>query len=221
MNGKPKVVLAGVMAFSLLVVITASNATAGLIFKVEEVTANPGDTVSVGVFASSDNAQTGDVLTGFSLPVEVGAVTTGVTATPGNGMPAGLSYNANPIQNEIANFDPTALNTALDLVVSPTGGGTGIDGIANGSGPDLSLTTIPVKLFDFVIDVPLAAPGSIISVELVNTTPIDQLSAADDAGPAIIAEVLAGSIEIVPEPATAITCLSGLLFGLASFRKLK
>jgi len=178
----------------MLSFVLASTASATIIFDVAEVTANPGDTALVTVFASTDAS---DILTGFNLPTDVGATASGVAATPGNGMPAGLAYNATEMQNIDANFaDLVSFNTGLDASLNPTGGGTWIDGIANGSGQNVQLSSTPVALFSYAIDVPVSAPPSVISVDIVSTGPVDQFGASTDAGPALVSS-LGGSIQII------------------------
>ena len=156
------------------------------------------DTAFVSVSATSTS---GDSLTGFNLPIDVGA--------NGTGLPAVLSFNADPIQNEINNL-------GIDLNVAPFQTGIDmVDGIVNLSGAtDIPLTLAPVKLFDLVLDVASSAPtGSFPVIFNSGGTFFNASGTAAGGGPAtIIPPVAPGSVNIVanvPEPSSLALVLIG------------
>jgi hypothetical protein len=118
----------------------------------------PGQTAVIGVYAYTDS---GDVLNGFNFPLDIN--------NDGNMFPAGFSYNATPIANEV--ITPTTLNLAFNGLVNLP---AGIDGMVNAAaGPNIALGTIssPTKLFDLRIDVSGSVPlNTAIPVSLLTNT---------------------------------------------------
>ncbi len=182
-----------------------ASADAAVVLTMSNVAVPAGSPALVGVFAAST---TGDVISGFNLPTDInddGFVSNG-TGTTASKLPAGFALDATPTPNAVY------VNTGFDQPY-PQIALINVDGIATGSGNNITLTATPTLLYDLAIDVGRTVTGgTVVPLEIeVPAAPFSPLF--DVAGPntptvtapAAGAPVF-GSITVtaaVPEPSAA------------------
>jgi hypothetical protein len=169
-------------AVALLLALIASSrwATAAVTLELGAISGAPGETVLLPVFASSNS---GDVISGFNLPLDVGL--------DGNAL-VNLALADAPIQNAL--YASTSLNSNFNAVV-------GTDGVANGDGGNVTLSSSPLKLFDLALEISPSVSSAISIPASIKhpTTPVNLFTLAGPGTPTI-ASINAGVINVIVEP---------------------
>lgn len=168
----------GLRPFAIVIGLSCAAAHAAVTLSWESVAAQPGQTAVVGVFATSNS---GESLAGFNLPFDLGA--------NGMGLPTGFALNANPLRDKV--WPTVNVNVTRNALV-------GIDGIVNGDGANIPLSTAPLRLFSLAIDVsPTVMPGTMLPLTIRTTTaPINFFTLAGPSG-ALTASALPGELNVV------------------------
>ena len=191
--------MAAVVAGSALV--STPSADAAVVLTMSNVRVPAGSPALVGVFAAST---TGDVISGFNLPTDInddGFVSSGTGTTTGK-LPTGFTLDATPTQNDVY------VNTGFDMPY-PQIALINVDGIATGSGNNITLSATPTLLYDLVVDVSkTVTAGTVVPLEIeVPAAPFAPLF--DVAGPStpVVTAPAAGApvfgsitVTAVPEP---------------------
>jgi hypothetical protein len=148
-------VLFQLRSVAIALAISCAPTRAAVTLSWESATVQPGQTAVVSVFGASN---AGESLAGFNLPFDLGA--------NGMGLPAGFTLNADPLRDKL--WPTTSVNFSRNLLA-------GIDGIVNGDGPNIQLSTTPLRLLSLAIDVsPTVESGTMLPLAIrTNTTPIN------------------------------------------------
>ena len=198
-------------AIGLLVVIIANaNCNAGIVISIDRVTAIAGQSILLGVYASSDS---GDEISGFNLPFDYNSDGFVDIQNDGFGdLPTGFTFSLVPVSNA------TYFNTGLDRPM-PQIQLIGVDTIATGTGDNILLggSLNPTKLFDLAIEIAPTVPvGTVVPFQIkVPDQPFTSLfNVAGPNFPTVTfptpGSPAIGSITIVavPEPSSVILLLS-------------
>ncbi len=188
-----------------------SRTRADIVLTADNVTVFAGQTARVGVYASSTS---GDIMTGFNLPIDFNR--------DGNvNLPLGFSYGSPVIANAI--FSNTGFDRPASIFFA------NVDAIPTGSGANVTLGLIPLRLFDLRVNVASdVATGTVLPIVLeIPPTPLQSLfnlagyaNGNLAAGKPVVFSptpgvVAFGSITItaVPEPSVLVS-IAALLSGL-------
>ncbi len=178
----------------------SSTAQAEIIMSIDHKLALPGETVLIGVYASSN---IGDIISGFNLPMDFNVDGFVDVANDGiSDLPSGFALNAFPLRNQIyANTGLDRPQPQLTLIA--------VDAIPTGSGNNVVLGPNPTKLFDIAVNVSgLAKAGDTMPIVIkLPDAPLSSLfNVAGPNNPSVAlfspGIIAAGSITVVPEPAT-------------------
>lgn len=200
--GHSKLSVAPLAAFALLAGMVA-QASAVVVISIGNISAAPGTTALVPVFATSNTA---DQVSGFNFPIDLN--NDGYNLL----LPPGFSLNAMPFQDSL--FGTVAFNRTTPILPI-----IGTDGIANASSSvNTTLSTTPTLFFNLAVDVaPNAVIGSVFPLQI--EAPGDPFSAQFNvAGPnspvvaaPTIGQPVSGSVTVIPEPASLAAVGASLL----------
>lgn len=212
-------------AFLVLAVLFSINvAMAGIVISIDRETALAGETILLGVYASSE---TGDVISGYNLPFDYNSDGFVDVQNDGIGdLPLGFTLAPSPLTSiSYANAGLDQPFPQLQLV--------GTDAIVTGTGSDIVLgnSLNPTKLFDLVVVTdPSVAAGTVVTFQIkVPEAPFASLfNVAGPSSPSVLSPSqgvpVVGSITIVavPEPSSIGLLLSVLIlpFGRRGWRHL-
>lgn len=170
--------------------IMPSYSFANIVISIEHELVAPGGVALVGVFASSNM---GDNISGFNLPLDIGA-------DGKRPLPTGFTFRVPPLSNLL--FSNTGFNMPEPQITIAN-----VDAIPSGfvqANQAVTLSAVPTKLFDIVIDVGPGVPvGTVVPIHILRdslglfnvTSPNGGIVSVPGVGtPAI------GSITVVPEP---------------------
>ena len=206
---------------AVLTALTCSgNCKAGIVISIDHAMAHAGDTILLGVYASSE---TGDSISGFNLPFDYNS--DGFVDSQGDGigdLPTGFALAPTPLSFRIYS------DTALDRP-SPQIQLIGADAIATGTGGDVKLgnSLLPTKLFDVVVVVaPNVAVGTVVPflIKVPNDPFASLFNIAGKDSPTVLLPTqgnpATGSITIVavPEPTSIFLLLSLAIFLIPAMR---
>ena len=196
-------------AIGLLVVLGA-NCNAGIVISIDRVSAIAGQSILLGVYASSDS---GDVISGFNLPFDYNSDGFVDIQNDGFGdLPTGFTLSLVPVSNT------AYFNTGLDRPM-PQIQLIGVDTIVTGTGDNVRLgnSLNPTKLFDLALEIAPTVPvGTVVPFQIkVPNQPFTSLfNVAGPNFPTVTfptpGSPATGSITIVavPEPSSVILLLS-------------
>ena len=200
-------------ALAVVFIISLQSASrGGVIISMDNATAFAGQTVLLGVYASSNS---GDVISGFNLPLDYnsdGFVDQQLDRI--GDLPAGFSLDLIPIRNSI--FANTGLDRPFPQTLL-----FAVDSIPSGSGVNTTLSDIPTKLFDLVIDTdPSLAVGTVLPFQIkIPANPFESgFNVAGPNTPTVVLPAIGspalGSITIVavPEPSGIALVLAAATF---------
>lgn len=188
-------------AFVAILFATLPSASrGGVIISMDNATALAGQTVLLGVYASSDS---GDVISGFNLPLDYNSDGFVDQQQDRHGdLPAGFSLDAIPIRNAL--FANTGLDQPFPQTLL-----FNVDSIPTGSGANITLSNVPTKLFDLVIGTDSTlATGTVLPFQIkIPASPFESVfNVAGPNNPIVVLPITGspalGSITIVavPEP---------------------
>ena len=193
-----------------LLLVLGDNCNAGIVISIDRVTAVAGQSILLGVYASSDS---GDEISGFNLPFDYNSDGFVDIQNDGFGdLPTGFTFSVMPVSNA------TYLNTGLDRP-KPQIQLVDVDTIVTGTGDNIRLgdSLNPTRLFNLVIESSSTVPvGTVVPFQIkVPDQPFTSLF--NVAGPNVPRVTFptpgspaTGSITIVavPEPSSVILFLS-------------
>jgi hypothetical protein len=188
---KSKHVFAGIL--SLVLAVTGSTARADVIFSIENSLGfTPGTIGTVGVFISSTNPL-GENFAQFNLPIDF--LPTGI-GLPSNITPvAGSGFITNALFGTTNNFG--ALGGPQDYSIA---GDSATNALAPGVGA--------LKLFDMNFNIGATVPAGSYAVSVLSTPFLQASNAAG--GTLALAAPVGGSLNVVPEPNSAMLSIIGL-----------
>ena len=206
---------------AVLTALTCSgNCKAGIVISIDHAMAHAGDTILLGVYASSE---TGDSISGFNLPFDYNS--DGFVDSQGDGigdLPNGFSLAFPALSHIIySNTDLDRPSPQIQLI--------GADAIATGTGGDIRLgnSLTPTKLFDLVVVVASnVSVGTVVPflIKVPNDPFASLFNVAGKDAPTVLLPTqgnpATGSITIVavPEPTSIFLLLSLVIFVIPAMR---